>query len=77
MSFFDQAKLATNMMKNMNPSEIRDLMKQAKEAKKQMDQQVEESVEKTLRSMDVVSREEFDELKERLETLENKVGSTN
>ena len=42
MGIFDQMKMAQDMMKNMSPEQMKDLMKQAGDAKDMLKKQVKE-----------------------------------
>ena len=62
MGFFDQAKLAANMMKNMDPSQMKELMEQAKEHQKMMDEQIRRLVKEEIASQGLMTRKEVEEM---------------
>ena len=62
MGFFDQAKLAANMMKNMDPSQMKELMEQAKEHQKMMDEQIRRLVKEEITSQGLMNRKDVEEM---------------
>lgn len=48
MGFFDQAKMLSSLMKNMDPSQMKDLMEQAKQSQKMMEDMVRKIVKEEL-----------------------------
>ena len=62
MGFFDQAKLAANMMKNMDPSQMKELMEQAKESQKMLDEQIRKIVHEEIRNQGLMTRKEVEEM---------------
>lgn len=48
MGFFDQAKLLSNLIKNMDPSQMKELMEQAKQSQKMMEEMVRRIVKEEL-----------------------------
>ena len=62
MGIFDQMKAAQNMMKNMSPDELRDMMKQAEESKRMIEDIVKKAVEEEIQRRDLISREEAQRL---------------
>jgi len=58
MSMFDQFKIASDMMKNMSPEQIKELTKQAGDSKKMLEETVRELLEKEIQKRDLVSRAE-------------------
>lgn len=58
MGFFDNAKLAADLMKNMSPSEMKELLAQAKNGQKALEDSVRKLVEEEIKKRDLVSREE-------------------
>lgn len=58
MGMLDQMRMAQNMMKNMSPSEIKDLMNQAKESQKMLNDQITKAVEAEINKRGLVSRDE-------------------
>ncbi len=55
---FNQMKMAKKMMENMSPDEIKDLMKQAKDSQKMLDEQIEKKVRQIISELNLVSRDE-------------------
>ena len=62
MGFFDQAKLAANMMKNMDPSQIKEMVAQAKEAQKILEDQIKRIVDEEIKKRNLVSMEEVQKI---------------
>jgi BMFP domain-containing protein YqiC len=58
MGMFDQFKAAQNMMKNMSPDQIRELMEQAKESQAMLNKEIKKVVEEEIARRNLVSREE-------------------
>jgi len=58
--------MAQNMMKNMSPEEIKELMEQAKQQKTLIDEQIGKIVEEEIKKRDLVSREEVQKMIEGL-----------
>lgn len=58
MGIFDQMKAAQDMMKNMSPDELRNVMKQAEESRKMLQDMVRKTVEEEIQKRDLISREE-------------------
>lgn len=56
MGFFDQMKMAQEMMKNMTPDQIRDLMEQAKVQKQAMEETVRKLVAEEIQKRGLVTR---------------------
>jgi len=52
-------------MKNMSPDEIRQMMDQAKETQKMLDDMIEKKVEAMIKDKDLVSRDEVKRMIER------------
>jgi len=67
MGFFDQAKMAAGMMKNMDPSQMKEMIAQAKEAQKMLEEQIQRIVEEEIKKRDLVSRAEVEEMMRRIE----------
>lgn len=55
-------KAAQDMMKNMSPDELRDMMKQAEESKRMIENMVKKAVEEEIQRRDLISREEAQRL---------------
>lgn len=62
MGIFDQAKLAANLMKNMNPLQMKEMMADAKNAQKMMEGEIRRIVEEEIEKRNLVSREEIEEM---------------
>jgi polyhydroxyalkanoate synthesis regulator phasin len=65
MGIFNQFKEAHEAMKNMSPDEIRQMMDQAKETQKMLDDMIEKKVEAMIKDKDLVSRDEVKKMIER------------
>ena len=59
MGMFDQMKAAGGMLKGMDPGQIKDLMSQAKESQKMMNDHIDKAVAKIIKEKDLVSRDEI------------------
>jgi len=55
---FDNIKAAKEMMKNMSPDQMKDLMGQAQNYKSQMDETIKAAVAEEIKRLDLVSRSE-------------------
>lgn len=55
---FDQMKMAQQMMKNMSPGEIKEMMEQAKESQKMLHDQIAKIVEQEIERRGLVNRDE-------------------
>ena len=62
MGIFDQFKMAQNMMKNMSPDEMKQMMEQAKESQKMLADQIKKVVDEEIRNRNLVSKEEVEKL---------------
>lgn len=62
MGMFDNLKMAKDMMKNMTPDQMRDMMEQAKGAQKQMEDMVKKAVADEIKRLDLVSRAEVQKM---------------
>ncbi|MCK9497494.1 MAG: hypothetical protein PHS16_02545 [Candidatus Colwellbacteria bacterium] len=49
-------------MKNMSPDEMKQMMEQAKETQKMLDDMIEKKVEKMIKEKDLVSRQEVEKI---------------
>ncbi|MDD4761694.1 MAG: hypothetical protein PHZ25_01575 [Candidatus Pacebacteria bacterium] len=67
MGIFDQFKMAGDLMKNMNPGQIKELMEQAKESQKMLDSQIRKIVEEEIKNRNLISKEEVEKI------IENKI----
>jgi BMFP domain-containing protein YqiC len=62
MGMFDQFKAASEMMKGMSPDQLQQLMKQAQDSKKMLEDTVRQLVEAELKKRDLVSRAEVERM---------------
>ena len=62
MSIFNQMKMAQDMMKNMSPEQIQELMEQAKDQKKMLDEQIRQIIDEEIKQRNLISREEVKNL---------------
>ncbi|MBS3903145.1 MAG: hypothetical protein KGZ30_02080 [Anaplasmataceae bacterium] len=62
MGMFDQFKAASEMMKNMDPNQLKDLMKQAEASKKMMEDMVRQVIADEVKSGRLVTRDEVERL---------------
>jgi sialic acid synthase SpsE len=69
MGIFDQFKMAGDLMKNMNPGQIKELMEQAKESQRMLDSQIRKIVEEEIKSRGLISKSEVEKMVE--EKLKN------
>lgn len=58
MGMFDQLKAASDMMKNMEPGKMKELMKQAEDTKRMLEDLVKKLVDEEIKKRDLVSRDE-------------------
>lgn len=58
MGMMDQMKMAQQMMKNMSPGEIKEMMEQAKESQKMLNDQITKAVESEIERRGLVDRDE-------------------
>lgn len=58
MGFFDDAKLAADLMKNINPSEMKELMARVKDGQKALEGSVKKIIDEEIKKRGLVSREE-------------------
>ena len=56
---FDQFKMAADMMKGMSPDQIKQLMEQAKNSQKVLEDQIKRVVDEEIKKRDLMSREEI------------------
>lgn len=59
---FDQMKMAKELMGNMNPSQIKDLLTQAKDSKKMMEDMVRKIVAEEIKKHNLVSKDEVEKM---------------
>jgi BMFP domain-containing protein YqiC len=62
MGILDQLKGAGDMLKGMDPEQIKELLEKAKDSKDMMQTFVREEVEKIIKDMNLVSREEVEKM---------------
>jgi BMFP domain-containing protein YqiC len=62
MGMFDQFKAASEMMKGMSPDQLQQLMKQAQDSKKMLEDTVRQLVDAELKKRDLVSRAEVERM---------------
>ncbi len=62
MKIFNQLKNAHEAMKNMSPDEIQQMMNQAKETQKMLDDMIEKKVKKIVEERGLVSRAEVEKM---------------
>ena len=62
MGIFNQLKSAHEAMKNMNPDEIRQMMEQAKETQKMLDDMIDKKVREIIKEKDLVSRDDVERM---------------
>lgn len=62
MGIFDQFKMASDMMKNMSPEQIQQLMKQAEEHKRVLEDTVRKLVDEEVSRRDLVSRKDVEKM---------------
>jgi len=62
MGIFDQLKNAHEAMKNMSPDEVRQMMGQAKETQKMLNDMIEKRVEEIIKEKDLVSRDDVEKM---------------
>lgn len=62
MGIFNQLKNAHEAMKNMSPDEIRQMMEQAKETQKMLDDMIDKKVREIIKEKDLVSRDDVERM---------------
>lgn len=62
MGIFDQFKMASEMMKNMSPEQIQQLMKQAEESKHMLEDTVRKVLAEEIKKQGLVTREEVERM---------------
>lgn len=62
MGMFDNLKMAKEMMKNMSPDQMKDLMSQAQNYKGQMEEMIKSAVAAEIKRLDLVSRAEVQKM---------------
>ncbi len=58
----DQFKLAAQLMKNLSPQQIKELMQQAKESQAMLKKQIMQLIEKAIEEKQLVSRSEVQQM---------------
>lgn len=58
MGMFDQFKMAADMMKNMDPQQLQQMMEQAKESQKMLGDQIRKVVDEEISRRNLISRDE-------------------
>jgi cytochrome c biogenesis protein ResB len=62
MGIFDQFKMASDMMKNMSPEQIQQLMRQAEESKKMLEDTVRKTLDEEIKKRGLLTRDEAERL---------------
>lgn len=62
MGMLDQLKMAQEMMKNMSPEQIQEMMKQAKGSQAMLADQIRKIVDEEINKRNLVSREELEKM---------------
>lgn len=62
MGIFDQFKMASSMLKNMSPDQIQELMAQAKDSQRLLEDQIKKIVDEEIKKRGLVSREEVEKM---------------
>lgn len=62
MSFMNQMKMAQDMMKNMSPEELKQMMEQAKEQQGAVQDQVAQMVAEEIKKQGLVTRAEVEDM---------------
>lgn len=62
MGMFDNIKAAKEMMKNMSPEQMKDLMGQAQNYKGQMEEMIQKAVTEEIKRLDLISRAEVQKM---------------
>ncbi len=60
MGLLDQMKMAQEMMKNMSPDQVKQMVEQAKQSKQMMEEMVAKIVDEEIRRRRLVSREDVE-----------------
>lgn len=66
MGIFDQVKLFGNLMKNIDPSQMKDVLSQAQEMKKMLDERIKQGIEEEIKKRELISRKEVEEMIKRI-----------
>lgn len=62
MGIFNQMKGAADMMKNMDPKQMKEMLEQAKEAQKMLEGQIKKIVDEEIKKRDLLSREDAERM---------------
>lgn len=62
MGFFDQMKMAQEMMKNMSPEQIKQLAAQAQNAQQSMDEHIRVALDEEIKKRGLMTRADVDQL---------------
>lgn len=62
MGFFDQMKMAQEMMKNLSPEQIRQLASQAQNAQQTMDEHIRAALDDEIKKRGLITRAEVEQL---------------
>lgn len=60
MGFFNQFKMASDMLKGMSPEQIQQMMDQAKESQKMLDEQIRKIVDEEIKKRGLVTKEDVE-----------------
>lgn len=60
MGFFDQMKMAQEMMKNMSPEQIKQLASQAQNAQQSMDEHIRAALDEEIKKRGLMTRDEVE-----------------
>lgn len=62
MGFFDQMKMAQEMMKNMSPEQIKQLASQAQNAQQSMDEHIRTAIDEEIKRRELMTRADVEQL---------------
>lgn len=62
MGFFNQFKMASDMLKGMSPEQVQQMMEQAKESQKMLDEQIRKIVDQEIKKRGLVTKEDVERL---------------
>lgn len=62
MGIFNQFKMASDMLKGMSPEQIQQMMEQAKESQKMLDEQIRKIVDEEIKRRGLVTKEDVERL---------------
>lgn len=69
MGFFDQMKMAQEMMKNMSPEQIKQLAAQAQNAQQSMDEHIRAALDQEIKRRGLMTRDDVEQLLKELGVL--------